>query len=63
MKRNQKEGVSLKETEKSNYDQVIENWRLKFLEMDQEKLTRKFHLIHDLLQQKYPGTSYHLSTV
>lgn len=46
MKRNQKEGVSLKETEKSNYDQVIENWRLKFLEMDQEKLTRKFHLIH-----------------
>ncbi|MFR7899042.1 MAG: hypothetical protein ACLU6Y_03795 [Ruminococcus sp.] len=31
MKRNQKEGVSLKETEKSNYDQVIENWRLKFL--------------------------------
>lgn len=47
MKRNQKEGVSLKETEKSNYDQVIENWRLKFLEMDQEKLTRKFHLEAD----------------
>ena len=47
MKRNQKEGVSLKETEKSNYDQVIENWRLKFLEMDREKLTRKFHLEAD----------------
>ena len=47
MKCNQKEGVSLKETEKSNYDQVIENWRLKFLEMDQEKLIRKFHLEAD----------------
>ena len=47
MKRNQKEGVSLKETEKSNYDQVIENWRLKFLEMDQEKLIRKFQLAAD----------------
>ena len=47
MKRNQKEGVSLKETEKSNYDQVIENWRLKFLEMDQEELIRKFQLEAD----------------
>ena len=26
---------------------IIENWRLKFLEMDQEKLTRKFHLEAD----------------
>ena len=35
------------ENRQSNYDQVIENWRLKFLEMDQEKLTRKFHLEAD----------------
>ena len=31
----------------SNYDQVIENWRLKFLEMDQEELIRKFQLEAD----------------
>ena len=31
----------------SNYDQVIENWRLKFLEMDQEELIRKFQLVAD----------------
>ena len=32
------------ENRQSNYDQVIENWRLKFLEMDQEELIRKFQL-------------------
>lgn len=31
----------------SNYDQVIENWRQKFLEMDQEELIRKFQLEAD----------------
>ena len=31
----------------SNYEQVIETWRLKFLEMDQDKLIRKFHLEAD----------------
>ena len=31
----------------SNYDKVIENWRLKFLEMDQEELIRKFQLEAD----------------
>lgn len=31
----------------SNYDQVIENWRRKFLEMDQEELIRKFQLEAD----------------
>ena len=31
----------------SNYEQVIETWRMKFLEMDQEKLIRKFHLEAD----------------
>ena len=30
--------------EKSNYEQLIENWRKKFLEMDQEALIRKFDL-------------------
>lgn len=30
--------------EKSNYEQVIENWRRKFLEMDQVALIRKFDL-------------------
>lgn len=35
------------ENRQSNYDQVIENWRLKFLEMDQEKLIRKFQLAAD----------------
>ena len=35
------------ETRQSNYDQVIENWRLKFLEMDQEELIRKFQLEAD----------------
>ena len=29
------------ENRQSNYDQVIENWRLKFLGMDQEELIRK----------------------
>ena len=33
--------------EKSNYEQVIENWRKKFLEMDQETLIRKFDLESD----------------
>ncbi len=33
--------------EKSNYEQVIENWREKFLEMDQETLIRKFDLEAD----------------
>ena len=28
----------------SNYDKVIETWRKKFLEMDQEALIRKFQL-------------------
>lgn len=28
----------------SNYDKVIENWRLKFLEMDHGELIRRFHL-------------------
>ena len=31
----------------SNYEQVIETWRLKFLEMDQEVLIRKFQLEAD----------------
>ena len=35
------------ENMQSNYDQVIENWRLKFLEMDQEELIRKFQLEAD----------------
>ena len=35
------------ENRQSNYDQVIENWRLKFLEMDQEELIRKFQLQAD----------------
>ena len=35
------------ENRQSNYDQVIENWRLKFLEMDQEELIRKFQLAAD----------------
>ena len=35
------------ENRQSNYDQVIENWRLKFLEMDQEELIRKFQLEAD----------------
>ena len=35
------------ENRQSNYDQVIENWRLKFLEMDQEELIRKFQLVAD----------------
>ena len=35
------------ENRQSNYDQVIENWRLKFLEMDQEELSRKFQLEAD----------------
>ena len=33
--------------EKSNYEQVIENWRKKFLEMDQKTLIRKFDLEAD----------------
>ena len=33
--------------EKSNYEQVIENWRKKYLEMDQETLIRKFDLESD----------------
>lgn len=33
--------------EKSNYEQVIENWRRKFLEMDQVALIRKFDLEAD----------------
>ena len=36
-------GAKMK-AEKSNYEQVIENWRKKFLEMDQEALIRKFDL-------------------
>ena len=32
------------ENRQSNYDQVIENWRLKFLEMDQEELIRSFFI-------------------
>ena len=32
------------ENRQSNYDQVIENWRLKFLEMDQEELMRSFFI-------------------
>ena len=39
-------GVRMK-AEKSNYEQVIENWREKFLEMDQETLIRKFDLEAD----------------
>lgn len=35
------------ENRQSNYDQVIESWRLKFLEMDQEELIRKFQLEAD----------------
>ncbi len=35
------------ENRQSNYDQVIENWRLKFLEMDREELIRKFQLEAD----------------
>ena len=35
------------ENRQSNYDQVIENWRLKFLELDQEELIRKFQLEAD----------------
>ena len=35
------------ENRQSNYEQVIENWRLKFLEMDQEELIRKFQLEAD----------------
>ena len=35
------------ENRQSNYDQVIEIWRLKFLEMDQEELIRKFQLEAD----------------
>ena len=35
------------ENRQSNYDQVIENWRLKFLGMDQEELIRKFQLEAD----------------
>ena len=35
------------ENRQSNYDQVIEHWRLKFLEMDQEELIRKFQLEAD----------------
>ena len=35
------------ENRQSNYDQIIENWRLKFLEMDQEELIRKFQLVAD----------------
>ena len=35
------------ENRQSNYDQVIEDWRLKFLEMDQEELIRKFQLEAD----------------
>lgn len=35
------------ENRQSNYDQVIVNWRLKFLEMDQEELIRKFQLEAD----------------
>ena len=35
------------ENRQSNYDQVIENWRLQFLEMDQEELIRKFQLEAD----------------
>ena len=35
------------ENKTSNYDQVIENWRQKFLEMDQEELIRKFQLEAD----------------
>ena len=35
------------ENRRSNYDHVIENWRLKFLEMDQEELIRKFQLEAD----------------
>ena len=31
----------------SNYDKVIETWRKKFLEMDQEVLIRKFQLEAD----------------
>lgn len=31
----------------SNYDKVIETWRKKFLEMDQEALIRKFQLEAD----------------
>lgn len=34
-------------TVESNYDKVRETWRLKFLEMDQESLIRKFHLEAD----------------
>ena len=34
-------------TDRSNYEQVIETWRKKFLEMDQEELIRKFHLKAD----------------
>lgn len=39
-------GAQMK-AEKSNYEQVIENWRRKFLEMDQVALIRKFDLEAD----------------
>lgn len=37
----------MKDQTLSNYDRIIENWRLKFLEMDQEKLIIKFKLDFD----------------
>ena len=33
--------------DRSNYEQVIENWRQKFLDMDQDALIRKFNLEAD----------------
>ena len=35
------------QADKSNYELVIENWRQKFLKMDQEKLIKKFQLEAD----------------
>ena len=39
------------ENRQSNYDQVIENWRLKFLEMDQEELIRNFQKDFELTEK------------
>ena len=37
----------MEEKNQSNYDRVVETWRKKFLDMDQEKIIRKFHLESD----------------
>lgn len=37
----------MEEKNQSNYGRVVETWRKKFLDMDQEKIIRKFHLESD----------------